>query len=210
MDGLSAAQVCASCGRCYGTGSGTNASQLYTCPATNATAIGRYRRLTSYGGNGGPVWSEQCICGRPGIRYCWEIGTAGWILMAIPIIVCLGCVLVIQCETDCQCAPVQSVGCVICFLLIAGLSIGITFDGHPNGGPGTGDAIEDDDIDDDFDGAGDDDDFDPGILTKSTIQFTVLGVSAFVLLVLQTCARGWRPGRLPMLVEIIAFFSMLE
>ena len=84
-------------------------------------------------------------------------------------------------------------------VLTIGLTAGLSSHGLQNGGPGAGD----------FNDKPDDS------LSTSAVQFIVLGAASVVLFITQYVARNVRGQgsdneSLPMLVEIITFFSMLE
>ena len=114
--------------------------------AKTSSAVATWYDLTSPGADGGPVWSSSCTCGDPddGAMYCWEIGTAGWVFMAIPIIFafCCGVALCVgfvdDSNVDDKSATLCAGICLLCCLVLAvGLSVGLTSQGQPNGGPGT-------------------------------------------------------------------------
>ena len=154
--------------------------------------------------------TRACCCPRIAPRHLTvKRFLQGWVFMAILIIFCCICVvfagiwyiLEVCCGCEKDTAMVAAMMITCSFILIVGLSAGLTSQGAPNGGPGTGDFDDDD---------GGDDGGDSAPLDKSTVQFIVLSVSAGVLLILQGVSRANRSGTLPLLVEVIAFFSMLE
>ena len=132
--------------------------------------------------------------------------------MAIPILGCVVCCCalhVVVFEQQCGFKEgrevAAAVAMIVLWLVIIGVFAVLPMVGMPNGGPGTGDfdddAVVDDAVDEDDQAAVDD---------KSITQFIVLGVSAFVLFVVQGMARSHRGDTLPLLIEVIAFFSVLE